>query len=148
MAIHRRSFSNCHVETSFDAVVKASKLRAAAYAARLAGPERSVGLAVRGKTMKQTPELLEAVQLYFDALYFCDVEILNKVFHETSSLFDADEGEIFVEPIASFSADVGGRTSPASKKSETRRRDIDDRYAVANQRHGKNSFAGAREYFC
>ncbi len=65
--------------------------------------------------MKETPELLKAVQLYFDALYYCDVEMLNKVFHETSSLFDADEGKIFVEPIASFSADVGGRISPASK---------------------------------
>jgi len=65
--------------------------------------------------MNKTPELLEAVQLYFDALYHCDVEMLNQVFHKTSSLFDADEGKIFVEPIASFSADVGGRTSPASK---------------------------------
>lgn len=59
--------------------------------------------------------LIEAVQLYFDALYFCDIEKLNAVFHETASLFDADNGSLFVEPIASFSADVGGRVSPASK---------------------------------
>jgi len=59
--------------------------------------------------------LLDAVQLYFDSLYHCDTAMLNKVFHPTSSLFDADEGKLFVEPIASFSNDVGSRTSPASK---------------------------------
>lgn len=61
-----------------------------------------------------TTDLLTAVQLYFDALYYCDVERLNRVFHESSSLFDVDEGKIFVEPIASFSKDVAGRVSPAS----------------------------------
>ena len=60
------------------------------------------------------PELLQSVQLYFDSLYYCDTDMLNRVFHESSSLFDADEGKLFVEPIASFSDDVGGRTSPAS----------------------------------
>lgn len=61
------------------------------------------------------PDLLEAVQLYFDSLYHCDTEMLNDVFHPSSSLFDADNGTLFVEPIESFSADVGGRVSPASK---------------------------------
>ena len=65
--------------------------------------------------MKSTSELLDAVQMYFDALYFCDTQKLNAVFHETSSLFDVDNGTVFVEPIASFSRDVGGRTSPESK---------------------------------
>lgn len=59
--------------------------------------------------------LTNAVQTYFDALYFCDIDKLNKVFHKSSSLFDVDEGKVFVEPIKSFSDDVGGRTSPASK---------------------------------
>lgn len=68
----------------------------------------------------QTPtavhaSLLEAVQLYFDALYFCDTGKLNTVFDESASLFDADNGKLFVEPIDSFSADVGGRISPSSK---------------------------------
>jgi hypothetical protein len=61
------------------------------------------------------PKLLDAVQIYFDALYHCDTELLNSVFHQASSLFDGDEGKIFVEPIKSFSGDVGGRVSPASK---------------------------------
>ena len=65
--------------------------------------------------MSDQSDLLAAVQLYFDALYECDTQKLNTVFHSASSLFDADEGKIFVEPIESFSADVGGRISPASK---------------------------------
>ena len=65
--------------------------------------------------MDANQELLAAVQVYFDALYECDTEKLNAVFHPASSLFDGDEGKIFVEPIESFSADVGGRISPASK---------------------------------
>lgn len=66
--------------------------------------------------MKDQQELLKAVQLYFDALYYCDTDKLNSVFHETSSLFDADSGVLFAEPIVSFSADVAGRVSPASKQ--------------------------------
>lgn len=73
--------------------------------------------------MKQQQELLNAVQLYFDALYFCDTDILNSVFHSSSSLFDADNGRLFVEPIASFSNDVGRRESPASKN-QTREEEI------------------------
>ena len=60
-------------------------------------------------------DLLSAIQTYFDALYYCDTKILNKIFHKNSSLFDVDEGKIFIEPIDSFSKDVGGRVSPASK---------------------------------
>ena len=65
--------------------------------------------------MDANQELLAAVQVYFDALYECDTEKLNAVFHPASSLFDGDEDKIFVESIESFSADVGGRVSPASK---------------------------------
>ena len=65
--------------------------------------------------MSSTTDLFDAVQIYFDSLYFCDTEKLNSIFHESSSLFDADEGKVFVEPIVSFSKDVGGRVSPASK---------------------------------
>ena len=59
-------------------------------------------------------DLLSAVQMYFDALHFCDTSLLNKVFHTSSSLFDVDQGKVFVEPIESFSADVGSRISPHS----------------------------------
>lgn len=59
-------------------------------------------------------QLLQAIDIYFDAIYFCDVKKLDTVFHPSSSLFDADEGAIFVDPIASFRQDVATRPSPAS----------------------------------
>ena len=65
--------------------------------------------------MNKTKELLDAVSIYFDAIYYCDVEKLDAVFHEQSSLFDADNGKIFVDPIASFRQDVGSRPSPAGR---------------------------------
>ncbi|MGJ8527861.1 nuclear transport factor 2 family protein [Maritalea sp.] len=61
-------------------------------------------------------DLLDAISTYLDAIYYCDVEKLDAVFHPASSLFDADNGEIFVDPIASFRADVASRPSPASVK--------------------------------
>ena len=64
--------------------------------------------------MAQLTNLTAAIEMYFDAIHDCDVEKLNTVFHPASSLFDADNGNIFVEPIDSFSEDVAGRVSPAS----------------------------------
>lgn len=61
-----------------------------------------------------TQSLLSAIELYFDAIYFCDTDKLDKVFHPASSLFDVDEGTILVDPILSFRADVASRPSPAS----------------------------------
>lgn len=59
-------------------------------------------------------DLLTAVETYFDAIHECDTDKLNAVFHPQSSLFDADNGTVFVESIDSFSRDVAGRASPAS----------------------------------
>ena len=70
------------------------------------------------KTNNSPIDLVNAVQTYFDALYYCDTELLNKVFHKDSSLFDVEEQKVFVEPIDSFSEDVGRRVSPASKGQE------------------------------
>ncbi len=64
--------------------------------------------------MQSQDALFAAVQTYFEAIHECDAAKLNAVFHPASSLFDADNGMIFVEPIESFSRDVAGRTSPAS----------------------------------
>lgn len=62
------------------------------------------------------PKLLDAINTYFNAIYNCDVEALDKVFHQQSSLFDADQDKIFVDPIANFRNDVATRPSPASGK--------------------------------
>ena len=59
-------------------------------------------------------DLLEAVHLYFEGIHECDVSKLKEVFHPESSLFDADNGNIFVETIDSFLEDVSMRTSQAS----------------------------------
>ena len=65
--------------------------------------------------MNKTKELLRAIDIYLDAIYFCDAEKLDTVFHQSASLFDADNGTIFVDPIASFRADVASRPSPAKR---------------------------------
>ena len=68
--------------------------------------------------MGRTTKLLDAVSVYLDAIYYCDVEKLDEIFHPSSSLFDADEGKIFVDPIASFRADVASRPSPAGRNQQ------------------------------
>ncbi|WP_299680447.1 nuclear transport factor 2 family protein [uncultured Tenacibaculum sp.] len=70
---------------------------------------------MKEKTTKNSLELINAIQIYFDAIHYCDVQKLNAIFHEKSSLFDVDKGNVFVESITSFSKDVAGRISPASK---------------------------------
>ncbi|WP_299423806.1 nuclear transport factor 2 family protein [uncultured Shimia sp.] len=61
--------------------------------------------------MNAQAELFEAVQTYFDGLFYCDKEKLDAVFHPAASLFDVEKGGIFAEPIASFNADVGGNAA-------------------------------------
>ncbi len=62
--------------------------------------------------MSQLDDLSAAIETYFQAIHECNVNKLDDVFHPQSSLFDADNGDIFVEPIDNFRADVAGRTSP------------------------------------
>ncbi len=64
--------------------------------------------------MSQLDGLITAIDTYFEAIHECNVTKLDDVFHPQSSLFDADNGEVFVEPIDSFRSDVGGRRSPES----------------------------------
>jgi len=63
-------------------------------------------------------DLFAAINTYFDAIYHCDVDLLDKVFHKGSSLFDVDEGSLLIDPIASFRNDVANRPSPASKNQQ------------------------------
>jgi putative lumazine-binding protein len=73
--------------------------------------------------MNKTKQLLDAVGVYFDMIYYCDVEKLDEIFHDASSLFDADDGKILADPIASFRADVASRPSPAGRN-QTRNDEI------------------------
>ena len=68
--------------------------------------------------MPREPELLAAVDVYFRALYACDVSLLDSVFHPASSLFDVDEGDIVVDPYPAWRSVVEARQSPASINQE------------------------------
>jgi len=64
--------------------------------------------------MSQETALLEAVDIYFRALYACDVELLDSVFHPSSTLFDVDEPALTVDPYPAWREVVANRASPAS----------------------------------
>jgi hypothetical protein len=64
--------------------------------------------------MTREPELLAAVDTYFLALYACDTELLDAVFHSASTLFDVDEGAVVVDPYPAWREVVANRHSPAS----------------------------------
>lgn len=59
-------------------------------------------------------KLLAAVDTYFRALYYCDVTLLDAVFHPASTLFDVDEGAVVVDPFPVWREVVANRASPAS----------------------------------
>ena len=78
-------------------------------------PARWQGIGINGELIvTATTDLINAVEIYFDGIHECNTEKLSAVFHPASSLFDADNGTVFAEPIDSFVKDVGTRTSPAS----------------------------------
>jgi len=64
--------------------------------------------------MPRSAELLDAVDVYFQALHACDVTLLDSVFHPASTLFDVDEGAITVDPYSAWREVVANRPSPAS----------------------------------
>lgn len=64
--------------------------------------------------MPRTTELHDAIDVYFRALHACDVTLLDSVFHPAASLFDVDEGSVFVDPYPQWREVVAGRPSPAS----------------------------------
>ena len=73
--------------------------------------------------MPRETELLAAVDVYFRALYACDVSLLDTVFHPASSLFDVDEGTVVVDPYPVWREVVAARKSPASIN-QVRKEDI------------------------
>ncbi|MFY0659090.1 MAG: nuclear transport factor 2 family protein [Shimia sp.] len=61
--------------------------------------------------MNAQTDLFTAVQTYFDGLFYCVKEKLDRVFHPAASLFDVEKVETFAEPIACFNADVGANAA-------------------------------------
>jgi hypothetical protein len=56
----------------------------------------------------------EALQIYFDVMYECDIEKFDRIFHPTSSLFTMKDGEFNLRPFAQYRAEISTRTPPKS----------------------------------
>ena len=67
------------------------------------------------KPIPSNETLKGAVSMYFEAMYTCNVELLDKIFHPSSCLFDNDEGSIRVDPISNYRETIRARTSPESQ---------------------------------
>ncbi|MXN44995.1 DUF4440 domain-containing protein [Shinella kummerowiae] len=84
-------------------------------------------------------DISAVLQDYFDALYFCDVETLERVFHPQAIYATADETPLLYRTMAEYVPVVAARQSPASRN-EARRDHIDaidiagDNTAVARVR--------------
>lgn len=61
-----------------------------------------------------------ALQDYFDALYFCDVEKLGQVFHPRAIYATADETPFLYRTMDEYFPVVAARQSPASRNEERR----------------------------
>lgn len=59
-----------------------------------------------------TQELTEAVQLYLDLMYDCDVAKFDRVFAPTSQLHGFREGKMTCWPAAQYKEILAGRKSP------------------------------------
>ena len=60
------------------------------------------------------------LQDYFDALYFCDVERLQRVFHPAAIYATADETPFLHRTMTEYFPVVAARQSPASRNEERR----------------------------
>ncbi|MEH0070159.1 nuclear transport factor 2 family protein [Pannonibacter sp. Pt2-lr] len=69
-------------------------------------------------------EVYAVLQDYFDALYFCDTGILQRVFHPRAIYATADETPLLYRTMEEYVPVVAARQSPASR-GEPRRDHID-----------------------
>lgn len=78
-------------------------------------------------------EIHALLRTYFDALYFCDVERLQRVFHPQAIYATADETPFLYRTMDEYVPVVAARQSPASR-GEPRRDHVD-----AIERAGDNT---------
>jgi len=69
-------------------------------------------------------DITVVLQDYFDALYFCDTDRLQRVFHPRALYATADESPLLYRTMEEYVPVVAARQSPASRN-ETRRDHID-----------------------
>jgi hypothetical protein len=74
--------------------------------------------------MSTFDDVQDKLQLYFDALYFCDVDKLESVFHPQAIYATADEVPLLQRNMQEYFPIVAARQSPASRN-EVRRDTID-----------------------
>jgi hypothetical protein len=55
-----------------------------------------------------------ALQIYFDVMYECDLEKFDRIFHPSCSLFTMKDGALNVRPFAQYRAELAVRTPPKS----------------------------------
>lgn len=65
------------------------------------------------KKFSGLPDLDEAIQLYFDVLYECDLEKFDRVFHPTCNLYSPGDPEVTVVTLSDYRQIVAGRTPPS-----------------------------------
>ena len=80
---------------------------------------------------EQVSKIEELLKHYFDALYFCDIERLARVFHPRALYATADEPEPLFRLMDEYFDIVKKRISPASRNEE--RRDFIDHIEIAGE---------------
>lgn len=65
-------------------------------------------------SLEKMPALLQAHDVYFQMAHDCSLEKFDRVFHESCSLFDTDDGVLTVVPIADYREVIANRVSPKS----------------------------------
>lgn len=76
-------------------------------------------------------QIRELLGVYFDALYFCDIQKLQQVFHPRAIYASADETPFLHRDMPAYFAVVAGRQSPASRNEP--RRDFIDAIELAGE---------------
>ena len=61
-------------------------------------------------------EIQQQLEKYFDALYFCDVNLLNDVFHPDAVYINATDQPVLGLSMSEYFPIVASRISPASKQ--------------------------------
>lgn len=61
-------------------------------------------------------EIQKQLEQYFDGLYFCDVQLLNNVFHLDAIYINVTEQPVLRLSMAEYFPIVASRISPASKQ--------------------------------
>jgi hypothetical protein len=74
------------------------------------------------KTFTSLPDLEEAIQLYFDVLFECDLEKFDRLFHPSCNLYSPGDAGVSVVSLADYRQIVARRTPPAQSGYEREER--------------------------